>query len=206
MNSQKMSIAFVAMSLIFFYFYGGIILVSFGSLLHFYFFPEYFTAISGFISFLGGVILFTSVKRQTFNRYFVVPFCIATGVLAISVGVSIFVPVFGAQPLVLDPGLLFRTVGGIAALLLAPCSALMVFSVRKILKTEITALFGAPLCVSVLALIALFELLKPMQSTPGEPVVVGSEPIFYFLYIMIGMPVIGITFLILGILSNKSEH
>jgi hypothetical protein len=53
--------------------------------------------------------------------------------------------------------------------------------------------------VSVVSGIVFVQEKLRMLTSSDEPTIVGSESIFYFLYILIGLPLIGVLFLLFAI-------
>jgi len=128
------------------------------------------------ISLIGGIGLVTLYKNVGKRWYWGIPLCISL------VALIFFIPL----PL----------------LLLAPCATLQLFSFRTISGKKIMRFVWISLTVSALSVIALFQQLH-LFITPNEPVVVGHEPAYYLLYVLIGLPVLGVVYLILGICHRK---
>lgn len=128
------------------------------------------------ISLIGGIGLVIFYKNVGERGYWGIPLCITL------VALIFFIPF----PL----------------LLLAPCAALQIFSFRTISGKKIMRFVWVSLAVSALSAIALFQELH-LFMTPNEPVIVGHEPVYYLLYMLIGLPVLGAVYLILGFYHRK---
>lgn len=185
MAPDKKSLALVAMSAVFFSVFGMFLLLAFSGIsgwgYDYSFFGSNYTiptfGIFGLISFCGCVIFLILARKQSRLWYSGIPLGITIAVILIPSGIS-------------------NNLGiGLAAIfLLAPCSALFFYSEKRMNHGGM-GLVIVSLVVSILSAAFILSMIFPPHTTPGSTA--GPEPaeLYFWVYYMLGLPVIGALFL-----------
>lgn len=151
---------------------------------------DYFVAVPavlGLISVIGCILLLSQGKKLSRLWYFGIPLGITLTVITVSSFLS---------PLPLSPDLMFpnKNTGQAALFLLAPSSALFFYGEKKIHGCG-RGLVIISLLVSILSAVLLYGLIFPPQYAPGEHVFGNPYELYFWVYYLLGLPIVGALFL-----------
>lgn len=150
------------------------------------------------ISLAGCTIFIRNSRTANRHWYLGIPLWIVMAVATVSLFISPFSLGTGGEPLFTDPGYLTNIAMTAALFLLAPCSALFFWSLREI-TDRITVPVIIALGISIVSAILLYGLLFPQTYAPGEHIGMSVYEPFFWLYVMLGLPVVGAIYVALGL-------
>jgi hypothetical protein len=196
MTFDKKSMAFVAMSAVFFSVFGIFVLVPIVGIFGLREIPWFgynylaaFWGIFGLISLCGCILFLTIAIKQSRLWYSVIPLAFTLTVITISSFIA-------SLPFIPDMMFLNQNTGQAALFLLAPCSALFIYSEKRTNNSGM-GLVIISLVVCILSAVLLYGSIFPQQYAPVSKIGAGptaSELSFWFYY-MLGLPIIGALFL-----------
>ena len=207
---NRISVALIAMAAIFLYFFGLVIpnilvmslyqntdqapavmaiLPPFTDLL-----PVFLALIS-----LAGCTLCLKDRRAEGRHWhFGIPLWVAMAVAAVSLLLPRVILAGGGIPFSADPIYLTQNAQSAALFLLAPSSALFFWS-QKDLLGGVSGHVDIALLISILSAILLYGLLVPVQYAPGEHVSMSMYEPVCWIYLILGLPVVGALYIALGL-------
>lgn len=185
MAINKKSLALVALSAIFFSVIGMFLLLAFSGISGWGYDYPFFGSnyviptfgIFGLISFCGCILFLNLTRKYSRLWYFGIPLGITLAVILIPSNIS-------------------NNLGlGLAAIfLLAPCSALFFYSEKR-MNNGSMGLVIISIVVSILSAAFIYGMIFPPQYAPGSKVGLEPTELYFWVYYMLGLPVIGALFL-----------
>jgi hypothetical protein len=160
-------------------------------------------SLTAFISLCGGVAFLLSTRTENPSWYLGIPLCIAFAITAVSPLVSGLLIISNPTPPIYEPGVVWILLSQTVFCLLPPSAALFFWS-QKWLGRWVPVLTGIALVITLCSVATLyFEFSPSLVSAglipPGPPHVENDG--FLILYLMFGLPIIGILFLVLAAVS-----
>jgi hypothetical protein len=157
-------------------------------------------SIPAFISLCGGIVFLISTREGNPSWFLGIPLCIAFAITAISSVVSGLLVISNPNPPIYEPGIVWTLLSQAAFCLLPPCAALFFWS-QKRLGRWVPVLAGIALVITLCSVAVLYFEFSPYLVSagfipPGPPHVENDG--FLILYLMFGLPIIGILFLVLA--------
>lgn len=139
-------------------------------------------AVLGLISFCGCIVSLSLEKKQSTYWYWGIPLCIASALVTIASLLFLTgVPFLGWNALQ-------------SFILLTPCAALFFYSEKTVYGSG-TGLVIISLGVSILPAVLLYGLIFPHQYAPLEHVLMNPFELLFWVYYMLGLPIVGALFL-----------
>ena len=157
-------------------------------------------SIPAFISLCGGVAFLLSTRTENPSWYLGIPLCLAFAITVVSSLVSGLLVITGLNPPIYEPGVVWILLSQTVFCLLPPCAALFFWS-QKWLGRWVPVLAGTALVITLCSVATLYFEFSPYLVSaglimPGPPHVENDG--FLLLYLMFGLPSIGILFLALA--------
>lgn len=148
---------------------------------------------------LAGCTVFLRNSRTTNRHWYLgIPLWIIIAAATVLLILSPLIRMTGLLPPSPDLGGL----AGMGALfLLAPCSVIFFWSIRDY-PARITIHVIIALGVSIVSAILLYGLLFPPEYAPGEHVGMSMYEPFLWLYLILGLPIVGALYIVLGLKSR----
>ena len=155
---------------------------------------------TAFISLCGGVAFLLSTRTENPSWSLGIPLCLAFAITVVSSLVSGLLVITGLNPPIYEPGVVWILLSQTVFCLLPPCAALFFWS-QKWLGRWVPVLAGTALVITLCSVATLYFEFSPYLVSaglimPGPPHVENDG--FLLLYLMFGLPSIGILFLALA--------
>jgi hypothetical protein len=157
-------------------------------------------SVPAFISLCGGIVFLAGTRKENPSWYLGMPLCTAFAVMAISPAVEGFLVIHSPTPATLEPGRLWFYADRAAFGLLPLCAALFFWS-QKQLGRAIPLVIGIMLVISLSSTGDLVHDFFPAVIPAGLHPPHADMTIFLAIYLLIGLPLIGIHFLALAAIS-----
>jgi hypothetical protein len=157
-------------------------------------------SVPAFISLCGGIVFLAGTRKENPSWYLGMPLCTAFAVMAISPAVEGFLVIHSPTPATLEPGRLWFYADRAAFSLLPLCAALFFWS-QKQLGRAIPLVIGIMLVISLSSIGALVHDFFPAVIPAGLHPPHADMTLFLAIYLLIGLPLIGIVFLALAVFS-----
>jgi hypothetical protein len=171
-----------------------------------------------FIALCGGITFLLATRNENPSWYLGIPLCLMFAITALSPLVEGILVIRDMTPPIYHPGILWTLLSQAAVFLIPLCAALFFWS-QKQLGRYATILTGIALLMALGSLVALyFSFLPYLVSAgfipPAQPHYVDGYPVkthgegmlFLFIHLIIGLPVTGLCFLALAVLSWNSSR
>jgi hypothetical protein len=176
--------------------------------------PLYFLTDPSFcacISLCGGIAFLLATRNENPSWYLGIPLCIMFAITAVSPLVSAILVIHDPSPPIYHPGVLWILLSQAAVCLIPPCAALFFWSQRA-LGRWVPVLAALALLITISSAAMLYAEFSPWLVSAGlipqEPPTMVDGQILrtendgpLFLYLMFGLPITGILFLALAVLS-----
>jgi hypothetical protein len=169
----------------------------------------------GLISLCGGIAFLLSTRVENPSWCLGIPLVVAYAIIVLSPFVAGLIVISDPNPPFWHPGVVLSLLSGYGTVfLLPPCAALFFWSQRR-MGRGVPVMTGIALVITLIAMIFTFYLLSPYLVAagflpPAQPHYIDGQPVkmadgegvlFLILASMFGLPVIGICFLALAVLS-----
>jgi hypothetical protein len=196
MTIDKKSLAYVAISAIFFSVFGMFLVVAvagiFGSFEIPWFgynYPGALQAVFGLISLCGCILCLKLAQNQSRLWYLGIP-------LALSLAAITITSFMSPLSLLTDRIFMDQNAGQAALFLLAPASVLVFYSEKRMNNGGMGFVIIS-LVVCILSAFLLYGLFIPPQYAPGSKIGMGPtvSELFFWVYYMLGLPIVGALFL-----------
>jgi hypothetical protein len=164
-----------------------------------------------FISLCGGIAFLLATKNENSSWYLGIPLCIMFAITAVSPLVSAILVIHDPSPPIYHPGVLWILLSQAAVCLIPPCAALFFWSQRA-LGRWVPVLAALALLITISSAAMLYAEFSPWLVSAGlipqePPTMVDGQLVrmendgALILYLLFGLPIIGILFLVLAGMS-----
>jgi len=171
----------------------------------------------GLISLCGGIAFLLWTRGENPAWYLGIPLVLAFAIIVVAPFAGALFVIHDPSPPLYHPGVVLSLLAGYGLFLLPPCAALFFWS-QKRLGRWVPVMTGIALIITLNALIFTFYLFSPYLVAagflpPAEPRYIdghlvkmadGEGILFLFLHYTIGLPLLGICFLVLAALSWRA--
>ena len=163
------------------------------------------------ISFLGCAAFLAETRNENPRWHLGIPLCIMFAIITVDPLVSGILVIHDPTPPIWHPGILWMLLSDAAVCLIPPCAALFFWSQRA-LGRWVPVFTGIALVVTISSIAMLWAEYTPFLVSaglipPAPPAMLNGQPVrmesdgSLFLYLMVGLPLLGILFLILAAIS-----
>jgi|WetSurMetagenome_2_1015567.scaffolds.fasta_scaffold248271_3 hypothetical protein len=161
-------------------------------------------SLPAFISLCGGIVFLAGTRKENPSWYLGIPLCMAFAVMAISPALQGFLVIHSPTPATLEPGRLWFYADKAAFSFLPLCAALFFWS-QKQLGRAIPLVIGMMLVISLSSIGSLVHDFFPAVIPAGLHPPHADMTLFLAIYLLIGLPLIGILFLALAAISRYTS-